>query len=100
MRLFDIFEDNNNPSDEDLFGEDKSEKIRQAFIDELDNILMTYHEYPGLHRHQRPDLIRNEYAAIQKVRDTFQKNGLLNGLRSLDNPNLSHNIIDHLDAEL
>lgn len=98
MRLFDIFEDDINPSDEDLFGGGEIDKVRQAIIDELENILMNYHEWPSLHKHQPVAQTQAEYAAIQKALDTFTHRGVLMGLRSLDG--ISHNIIDHLDAEL
>ena len=100
MRLFNLFEDDNNPSDEDLFGEDETEKFRQGIIAELNDILTAYHETPWLHRHQPVEKTRAEYAALENVRDTLIKGGLIKGLRSLDNPALSHNIIDYLDSYL
>jgi hypothetical protein len=100
MRLFNLFEDDNNPSDEDLFGEDETEKFRQGIIKELNRILAEYHETPWYHRNQPEEKTRAEYAALEQVRDTFIKGGLINGLNSLDNPNLSHHIIDYLDADL
>lgn len=88
------------PSDEDLFGEDKSEKIRRAIIRELNDLITAYHETPWLHRHQPVEKTRAELAAIEHVRDTFIQSGIVKGLRSLDHPDLSQNIIDYLDADL